>query len=125
VTAQVDRIEAPTMTNEALISSQLTAYNDRDITGFMDHWAPDARLFFWPDHLIADGADAIRDLHLKRFAQPHLHTVLLERMVVGSLVIDHELVTRTVHDQPRVVEVVGIYEVAQGLIRRALFQSIE
>jgi putative hydrolase of HD superfamily len=113
------------MTNEAIVSSQLAAYNDRDIAGFMNCWAQDARLFVWPEHLIADGADAIRDLHLRRFAQPHLHAVLLERMVVGSLVIDHELVTRTVHDQPTVVEVVGIYEVAQGLIRRAVFQSIE
>jgi putative hydrolase of HD superfamily len=125
MTVQIAQKASQMMSNEAIISGQLTAYNDRDITAFMRHWATDAQFLFWPDRLVADGADAIRNHHLKRFSQPHLHAVLLERMVLGSLVIDHELVTRTVHDQPTMAEVIGIYEVAGGMIRRAVFQSVD
>lgn len=111
-----------TVTAEAVIAAQLAAHNERDLDAFMSHWAADAKLIAWPDRLVADGAAAIRALHAERFAQPHLHAMSLARTVVGSLVIDHELVTRTVHDRPEMVEHVGIYEVTDGRIRRALFR---
>ena len=43
--------------------------------------------------------------------------------VVGTTVVDHELVTRTFPDGPGTLEVVVTYEVRGGLIRRVWLAS--
>jgi len=109
---------------EKVIAAQLKAYNDRDLEQFVSHWAPDAKIYSWPDGLVAEGLDEIAQAHAERFAQPHLHAVLLSRLAIDDLVIDRELVTRTEHDQPKVVQVIAIYEIKGGLIQRAWFKQV-
>ncbi|THF87074.1 DUF4111 domain-containing protein [Deinococcus sp. KSM4-11] len=103
----------------SVAAQQLRLYNARDLDAFMALWAPDARLYAHPDTLLADGAPAIRARHENRFREPHLHAKVLHRAVLGTVVVDHELVTRTVAGQPGVLEVVMTYEVRGGLIRAA------
>jgi hypothetical protein len=50
-----------------------------------------------------------------RFCHPGLHADLLNRMVVGNKVIDHERISGVL---PLPYEVAVVYEVVDGLIRR-------
>jgi len=111
------------MTPEATVCRQLDAYNDRDLERFMACWADDARVYAWPDTLLAEGAAAIADRHRERFADAGLHAKLLSRTSVGELVIDREIVTRLYEGRRGTADVIGIYEVAGGRIRRAWFKQ--
>ena len=44
---------------------------------------------------LASGAAQVRERSALRFQEPNLHAQLLNRIVSGKVVIDHELVTRT------------------------------
>lgn len=108
---------------ESVVARQLDAYNARALDAFMRCWAEDARIYAWPDTLIADGAAAIRERHRVRFAEPLLQAQLLSRIEVGGLVVDHERVTRNYPEGPGTAEVIGLYEVRDGMIRTARFQQ--
>ncbi len=105
------------------VRGQLDAYNARDIEAFMRFWAEDCRCYAFPDELIAEGAAALRARHVERFKEPNLHGRLLSRIAVGTMVVDHETVTRTFPEGPGEVDVVCIYEVEGGLIARAWFKT--
>ncbi len=104
------------------VRMQLAAYNARDIDAFMAWWAPDCQYYAFPDQRLANGADEIRERHIERFKEPNLHGRLLNRMVMGNLVIDHETVTRTFPDGPGEVDVICLYEVTDGKIAKAWFR---
>lgn len=103
------------------VQMQLEAYNAKDIDAFMLWWADDCEYYAFPDTLLAHGAEAIRERHIARFAEPDLHGELLHRIHVDSVVIDHEIVRRTFPEGPGNVEVVCTYEIANGLIQKAWF----
>lgn len=107
------------------VQRQLDAYNARDIDAFMPWWADDGRIYAFPDQLLADGAAAIRARHAARFLEPDLHGRLVRRAVIGGLVVDREVVTRTLPDGPGQMDVLAIYEVAHGRIARAWFKAGE
>mgnify|MGYP001766771774 CR=1 FL=1 len=104
------------------VREQLAAYNARDIDAFMRWWAEDCEYFAFPSTLLARGAAAVRARHVERFREPDLHGRLLSRAVVGDLVVDHEIVTRTFPEGRGEVEVICLYEVADGLIVKAWFK---
>jgi putative hydrolase of HD superfamily len=105
------------------VRGQLDAYNARDIDAFMRFWAEDCRCYAFPDALIAEGAAALRARHVERFKEPNLFGRLLSRIAVGTMVVDHETVTRTFPEGPGEVDVVCIYEVEGGRIARAWFKT--
>jgi len=109
------------MTPEQVVERQLAAYNARDIDAFMANWAEDALYFEHPDKLLASGAAAIRTRHAERFREPDLHGRLIHRMAVGNKVVDHEVVTRNFPEGRGSIEVIAIYEVADGKICKAWF----
>lgn len=104
------------------VREQLDAYNARDLDRFMTCWAEDCRYYAFPDTLLADGAEQIRARHLERFREPNLHGRLLQRMVMGNMVVDREVVTRRFPEGPGEVDVLAIYEVEAGRIARAWFK---
>ncbi len=107
---------------EAVVARQLAAYNARDIAAFMECWAEDCEYFAFPGELLAHGAAAVRARHLTRFQEPDLHGRLVQRIVAGGMVVDHEMVTRNFPEGVGEVEVVAIYEVAAGRIAKAWFR---
>jgi hypothetical protein len=107
--------------NEAIVQCQLDAYNAKDIDAFMACWAQDAKIYAHPDTLLADGAAAIRARHELRFREPNLFGRLVQRMSAGNTVVDREVVTRTFPEGPGQVDVIAIYELAEGRITRAWF----
>ncbi|ESQ85948.1 hypothetical protein AEAC466_01840 [Asticcacaulis sp. AC466] len=103
------------------VKAQLDAYNAKDIDAFMACWAPDAEIYAHPDTLLAKGHDDIRNRHLLRFQEPDLLARLVSRLVLGETVVDTEIVTRNFPEGRGEIDVVGIYEVGDGLIRKAWF----
>lgn len=106
---------------EAVVQKQLDAYNARDIEAFMACWAEEARIYEFPNRLLADGASEIRARHLVRFQEPDLFGRLVSRMSVGNRVIDREVVTRNFPEGKGQVDVIGIYELAGKKIAQAWF----
>ena len=70
---------------------------------------------------MAQGHEAIRARTAQRFKEPNLHALLLKRVVMGNVVIDHEDVVRTFPEGPGSVELVCVYVVEQGKIQSATF----
>ena len=109
------REESPT----DVVQRQLDAYNARDLERFMECFADDARCFdLGRPQPTLDGKDAIRARYQTLFAaSPQLHSRVVHRTAFGRAVIDHEEITGR-NGSPDVFEIVAIYEVEGGLIRR-------
>jgi putative hydrolase of HD superfamily len=106
---------------EAVVQRQLDAYNARDVEAWLDTYAEDGEQYQLHGPLLARGREALRNRIVQRFAEPNLHAVLLRRLVMGDLVVDHERITRTFPEGPGTVEMLCVYELAEGHIRRASF----
>jgi hypothetical protein len=102
---------------EAVVQRQLDAYNARELDALLATYAPDARQYELPATLLATGHADMRPRFAARFQEPDLHARLLQRAVMGNIVIDHEEVTRNFPEGRGKVDLVVIYEVADGLIR--------
>lgn len=107
---------------EIVVQRQLDAYNARDIDALLATYAPDARQYEHPATLLATGAADMRARMVPRFAEPNLHARLLQRVVMGNIVIDHEEVIRTFPEGSGRVDMVAIYEVVDGKIQSASVQ---
>jgi len=113
---------APATDPATIVQRQLDAYNARDLDALLATYAPDARQFAHPATLLAVGAADMRERMAQRFAEPNLHARLLQRVVMGNIVIDHEEVTRTFPEGAGRVDMVAIYEVVDGKIQSASVQ---
>jgi len=110
-------------TPEQVVQAQLDAYNARNIDAFLATYAVDAQLFEHPAKPLANGQAEMRERYAARFKEPNLHAVIVKRIVMGNVVIDHEKVTRTFSEGPGVLDAVVIYEIQNGRIARAWLLS--
>lgn len=104
-----------------VVQAQLDAYNARDLDGWLATYSEDAEQFLLHCGSLAKGRDAIRQRMEDRFRDPALRAELLHRTCMENVVVDHEMVTRTVPDGLATVEMVCIYEVHSGKIVNATF----
>jgi hypothetical protein len=102
-----------------VVQRQLDAYNARDIDALLATYGIDSQQYAHPGQLIAEGHAQIRARMSERFQEANLHAKLLKREVMGHVVIDHEIVTRTFPEGTGTQEMIAIYEVRDGLIRSA------
>ncbi len=116
------------MTPEQLVQRQLDCYNAKDLDGLLATYAPDASQFDLHGNLLAKDRDEFRKRFAIRFAEPDLHAKLVQRIVMGNVVTDYEIITRnfpaTDPDFPNAkgtIEMLCIYEVDNDLIVRATF----
>ncbi|MBW2524788.1 MAG: amidohydrolase family protein [Deltaproteobacteria bacterium] len=100
-----------------VVQAQVDAYNSRNVDEFVSLYAPDAVVTEQPiGKEIAAGHTAIKAVYGKLFeANSELHCEVLQRITIGSTVVDHELVTG-IAGRPH-VRAMARYEVADGLIR--------
>ena len=106
-----------------VVQAQLDAYNAKDVEALLRAYAPDAEQFTLHGALLARGHEQLRSRYLTRFAEPDLHARLISRIVVDSVVIDAELVTRNFPEGLGTLEMLCIYEVVNGRIQRASFAT--
>lgn len=105
-----------------VVQQQLEAYNAKDIDAFMEVFSKDAAIFnFGEEEALAKGAEEIRAVYYKLFKNsPNLHSLVINRSVIGNKVIDYELISgRQGYDE--MLKLVAIYEVKNELITKATF----
>jgi hypothetical protein len=102
-----------------IVQEQLEAYNARDLERFAATYSDTIQIFRMPagEPAIA-GQVQLRDTYRGRFASPNLHAEIVNRIVIGNKVIDHE---RVVGIEAGPIEAVAVYEVGGGLIRAVWF----
>ena len=109
----------PSNDPEPVVQRQLEAFNARNIDALLATYAGDAQMFEHPSKLLASGLGAFRERYAARFQKPNLHATLLNRTVMGNIVVDHEEVSRTFPEGAGKIELLMIYEVQNGRIARA------
>jgi hypothetical protein len=112
------------MSPDAVVQLQLDAYNARDLAGFLAAYADEVRVFRPPAPAASIvGKRALAEYYAtQRFNLVGLNAELVNRMVIGNKVIDHERISG-VRELP--FEVAAVYEVVDGLIRTVWFYAAE
>ncbi len=105
----------------SIVQAQLDAYNAKDIDRLLATYAPDAEHYTLHGERLAHGRAELRARFQTRFAEPDLHAQLLSRTVLGRVVVDAESITRNFPEGRGTLEMLCIYEVAEGLIQKASF----
>jgi hypothetical protein len=110
------------MSAETIIQTQVKGYNTRDIELFASAHADDVQLYnFGKAEPFCIGNAKLREIYGAIFQEsPNLHTEILNRMVMGNTVIDHEIVTG--RNGVEKLELAAIYEVENEKIARAYFK---
>ena len=104
----------------AAAQGQLEAYNAQDIDAFMAFYAEDCVIADLNGAASSRGAAQIREKHVNLFKTfPNNKVELVNRVIVGATVIDHERVRREPDSEP--FEVAAIYTIRDGLIVRVDF----
>ena len=104
-----------------VVQAQLDAYNAKDIEALLLTYAPDAEQYTLHGDRLAQGHEQLRSRFLTRFAEPDLHARLLSRIVMGSVVIDYELIVRNFPEGRGTIEMLCVYEILNGRIQKASF----
>ena len=102
------------------VQRQLEAYNAHDLERFLAEYADDVRVFRPPaTDPVLSGKAAFGEHYAKnRFNLPNLHARLVNRIVSGNIVVDHEEITGL--PQPNLAAV-AVYEVIDDRIRTVWF----
>lgn len=103
-----------------LVQRQLDAYNRQEIEPFLACYSDDARLAGLNGAVTHEGLDAIRLRHETLFSDfPQNRATLVNRIDLGTTVIDHEAVERTPGGER--FDVAAIYTIRDGKIARVDF----
>ncbi len=112
--AQTDTISA-----EDLAQQQLDAYNGHNLEDFLKPYAEDVKVYTFPDKLSFEGKATMREQYQFIEKTPDLHCKLLNRVVQGNTVIDHEEVVVS-KDRPP-FNAIAIYKIKDGKIAEVYF----
>jgi Imidazolonepropionase and related amidohydrolases len=104
-------------TPEYLVQQQLNAYNGHNLEAFLAPYADDVKIYQFPDTLIMNGKDEMRNHYLLIEKHPSLHCEILHRIKQGNTIIDQEKVT---HDG-NIVNGTVIYRVEGSKIKTVYF----
>jgi hypothetical protein len=103
---------------EELAQLQLNAYNAHDLNAFLDVYSEDVEVYTFPNTLTIKGKTAMRKEYDFITKTPKLFCKLLNRIVQGNMVIDHEEVYGF-GDKP--FYGIAIYIVEKGKITKVYF----
>ncbi|MEM6526132.1 MAG: nuclear transport factor 2 family protein [Bacteroidota bacterium] len=107
-------------TAEELAQAQLEAYNNRDLEAFLAPYSDTVKIYNFPNNFLYQGKETMRKNYGGMFERlTDLNCELVNRMVNGNTVIDHERVLFE-KKQPR-SEVFALYKVAHGKIQEVYF----
>lgn len=102
------------------VELQLQAYNSRDIDLFASAFSDTVKVYRQPGVLTYQVRDELHKRYGAMFAgTPDLHCQLVNRIVAGQIVIDHEMVQRK-KGEPR-TPAIAVYRIKDGLIVEVTF----
>ena len=105
---------------EALAQRQLDAYNIQDLDAFLACYHDSVRVYNFPDQLRYVGKEKMEKTYGPFFENtPDLHCELVNRIVEGNTVIDHEKVTVNKNQPP--FNAIAIYKIKEGKIAEVYF----
>ncbi len=107
---------------DSLATLQLKGYNNnnRDIDLFLSAYSDSVAVYTFPNHLQYKGLSKMRGMYAGMFEQlTDLHCEIVDRIVIGSKVIDHERVSG--FPGRDYVKAVAIYIIAHGKIQEVYF----
>jgi imidazolonepropionase-like amidohydrolase len=108
-----------TITPEILAQQQLNAYNARNIDAFLEPYSDSIVLYNFPGQPFVKGKTQMRQRYSTLFSNTkELHCQLVNRMVQGNTIIDHERITGF---GPSPLEAIAIYKIKDGKIAEAWF----
>lgn len=112
------------MSPETVVQHQLEAYHARDLQRFLTVYSDEIKVFRPPatEPAITGKAAFAQFYATQRFNLPSLHAEIVNRIVLGNKVFDHERVTG-VREHP--FDVVAVYEVTDALIQTVWFFAAE
>lgn len=103
-----------------LAQQQLDGYNNRDIDAFLAPYSDTVKIYNHPNQLQFQGKDQMRARYSGMFqSTPDLHCTLVNRMVLGNVVIDQESVIFNKNSPP--ARVMAMYKMAGGKIVEVYF----
>jgi hypothetical protein len=103
-----------------LVQAQLDAYNAQDLDAYCAFYADDVVVADLNGVVTTRGLDAYRARYTKAFADfPENKAELINRIVLGQTIIDHERVIRRPGGET--FDVAAIYSFADGKIARVDF----
>ena len=106
----------------APVKLQLKGYNNRDIETFAKAFSDTVKVYRQPGVLTYQGKDELIKRYGQMFANtPDLHCEVVNRIVAGNVVIDHEKVQRS-KGQPR-FDAIAVYRVQNNEIVEVTFIS--
>lgn len=107
-----------------IVERQLAAYNDRDLARFVACYSDDVTVTRLPAAEPAlRGKAAFAEFYAtQRFNRPGLRAEIVGRLALGNKVVDHERVHGLAAEP---LEIVVVYEVADGLIRRVWMHAAQ
>ena len=102
------------------VQRQLDAYNAHDIEKFVAEYTDDVRVFRPPatEPVLSGRVAFAAHYAANRFNLPKLRAEVVNRIVCGNKVIDHERITGLAE---QAVEAIAVYEVIDGRIRTVWF----
>ncbi len=105
---------------EDIAQAQLDAYNAQDLERYCSYFTEDCLIADLNGATTSNGRAAIKERYAKAFATfPQNKAHLLNRIVLGNVVIDHEDVVRAPGGER--FQVAAIYTFRDGLIARVDF----
>ena len=103
-----------------VVQRQVAAYNEHDLERFVASYSDVVEIFRMPSATPAiSGKRQLTEFYAtQRFSIPELKAEILDRIVSGNKVVDRERVHGLRADP---VEMIAVYEIVDGLIRRIWF----
>jgi len=110
-----------------IVDKQILAYNSQDIAAFAATYHEDVEIHHFPGGLQYKGKQELISRYGPKFARLKcLEASSIKRIVEGRFLVDHEL-AESCSEQAGVVdrsiEVIAMYEVEDGLIKRVIFSK--
>jgi hypothetical protein len=104
----------------AVAQRQLDAYNAHDLERFVAEYTDDVEVYRMPGNVLALAGKAAFAAHYasKRFNLPQLHARLVNRIVAGDIVVDHEEITGL---SETTMSAIAVYKVVGDKIKTVWF----
>lgn len=105
---------------EKTVQKQLDYYNANNLEKFISTYHDDIELLSLEDNtLILRGKEALKTKYRERFEVQKVQAELVNRIVIGDKVIDHEHVSGI--KKGEIVKAVAVFKVEEGLIKKVWF----
>lgn len=103
-----------------VVDAQVDAYFARDLERFVACYSPEVVITNAAGEVLASGHEGLREMYGGLFENsPELAGRIVNRVVVGSFVADHEEIEGfNLPELPSSVEAIAVYQVTDGKISR-------